>query len=78
MPPNSDVERHVHPGIETGYVLEGSGMLYIEGCDPIELTPGTGLQVPQGVTHSAKNGPTVTKLISTLTVEKGKPAASPA
>ncbi|WP_407927567.1 cupin domain-containing protein [Belnapia mucosa] len=31
MPPNAEVERHVHPGIETGYVLEGTGMLYLEG-----------------------------------------------
>ncbi|MBL6082358.1 cupin domain-containing protein [Belnapia sp. T18] len=78
VPPNSDVEQHVHPGIETGYVLEGTGMLYVEGRDSIELKPGMGLQIPQGVPHSAKNGPAVTKLISTLTVEKGKPAASPA
>ncbi|WP_431270743.1 cupin domain-containing protein [Dankookia sp. P2] len=78
VPPNSDVERHVHPGIETGYVMEGTGMLYLEGRDPIELKPGVGFQVPQGVRHSAKNGPTVTKITGTLTVEKGKPAASPA
>jgi quercetin dioxygenase-like cupin family protein len=78
VPSNSDVERHVHPGIETGYVMEGAGMLYLEGRDPIELKPGVGFQVPQGVRHSAKNGPTTMKITGTLTVEKGKPAASPA
>jgi quercetin dioxygenase-like cupin family protein len=78
VPPNSDVERHVHPGIETGYVLEGTATLHLEGRGPIELKPGVGFQVPQGVRHSAKNGPTVTKITGTLTVEKGKPAASPA
>jgi quercetin dioxygenase-like cupin family protein len=78
IPPNSEVERHVHPGVETGYVMEGTGMLYLEGRDPIELKPGVGFQVPQGVRHSAKNGPTAGKITGTLTVEKGKPAASPA
>src|SRR5918997_1884579 len=45
-----------------------------------ELPGGTGVvfQVPQGVRHSAKNGPTTTKIAGPLTVEKGKPAASPA
>ena len=78
VPPNSDVERHVHPGIETGYVIEGTATLYLEGREPIELKPGTGFQVPQGVRHSAKNGSSKTKITGTLTVEKGKPAASPA
>lgn len=78
VPPDSDVERHVHPGIETGFMIEGTGTLFLEGREPIELKPGVGFQVPQGVRHSAKNGPTLARIAGTLTVEKGKPAASPA
>ncbi len=78
VPPNSDVERHTHPGIEGGYVLEGEARLFIEGRGPIELRPGVAFQVPQGVPHSAKNGARPSKIFATLTVEKGKPIASPA
>lgn len=46
--PGVMVARHTHPGIETGYVLEGGFDLPIEGQPTVTLKPGTSFQVPAG------------------------------
>ncbi len=76
--PGAAIARHTHPGIETGYLVEGGTELAIDGLGNLNLKPGDGFQVPTGTPHGGKNGPTKTVIISTYVVEKGKPLASPA
>ena len=73
------VARHTHPGIESGYVVEGGLDLPIQGQPTRALKPGDGFQVPPETPHAGgKNGDKKTKITSTYVVEKGKPLASPA
>ena len=73
------VARHTHPGIESGYLLEGGIDLPIQGQPTRTLKPGDGFQVPAETPHAgAKNGDKKTVLAVTYVVEKGKPLASPA
>jgi quercetin dioxygenase-like cupin family protein len=77
--PGATVARHTHPGIESGYVLEGGIDLPIEGQPTRTLKPGDGFQVPPETPHAgAKNGDKKTRIAITYVVEKGKPLASPA
>ncbi len=76
--PGALVARHTHPGVESGYVIEGGTDLSIDGIGALTLKPGDGYQVPTGVPHSGKNGLAKTVLVATYVVEKGKPLASPA
>jgi quercetin dioxygenase-like cupin family protein len=72
------VGRHTHPGIESGYVIEGGFELPIEGQPAKVLKPGDGFQVPANTPHAGgKSGDKLTRLTSTYVVEKGKPLASP-
>jgi quercetin dioxygenase-like cupin family protein len=76
--PGVTVARHTHPGIESGYVLEGGFDLPVEGQPTRTLKPGDGFQVPPETPHAGgKNGDKKTR-VSTYVVEKGKPLASPA
>jgi quercetin dioxygenase-like cupin family protein len=73
------VGRHTHPGIESGYVVAGGIELPVQGVPTRSLKPGDGFQIPPNTPHAgAKNGPQMTKVVSTYVVEKGKPLASPA
>jgi len=77
--PSVVVARHTHPGIESGYIVEGGIELPIEGQPTRALKPGDGFQVPAETPHAGgKNGDQKTKIVSTYVVEKGKPLASPA
>jgi quercetin dioxygenase-like cupin family protein len=77
--PGVTVARHTHPGIESGYLVEGGLDLPIEGMPIRTLKPGDGFQVPANTPHAGgKNGDKMTKITSTYVVEKGKPLASPA
>lgn len=77
--PGVMVARHTHPGIESGYVLEGGIDLPVQGQPTRALKPGDGFQVPAETPHAgAKNGDKKTRITSTYVVEKGKPLASPA
>jgi quercetin dioxygenase-like cupin family protein len=73
------VARHTHPGIESGYILEGGLDLLVEGQPTRTLKPGDGFQVPPETPHAGgKNGDKKTRIAITYVVEKGKPLASPA
>ena len=73
------IARHTHPGIESGYVIEGNIDLPVQGRPTVLLKAGDGFQVPPNTPHAgAKNGDKMTKVVSTYIVEKGKPLASPA
>ena len=77
--PNAAVARHTHPGIEMGYVVEGTGVLMIDGKSELPLKAGDSYSIPPGAVHGAKNtGATPMKLIATFVVDKSKPLASPA
>ena len=77
--PGVAVARHTHPGIESGFVIEGSLELPIEGQPTLALKPGDGFQVPTGTPHAGgKPSDTKVRVSSTYVVEKGKPLASPA
>jgi quercetin dioxygenase-like cupin family protein len=73
------VGRHTHPGIESGYILEGGFELPIQGMETRMLKAGDGFQVPPNTPHAGgKAGTTKTKVLITYVVEKGKPLATPA
>jgi len=71
--------RHTHPGTESGYVMEGEGMLEVDGQPARPVKAGDSFTIPTETVHNAKvTGSTGLKVISTYVVEKGKPLASPA
>lgn len=75
--PNVAIGRHTHPGPESGYLIEGSFELLIDGEQPRQLKTGDSYVVPPNTTHDAKTGAAGAKVIATYVVEKGKPLASP-
>jgi len=78
--PGVTIARHTHPGIKTGYIVEGGVDLAIDGIGALTVKPGDGFQVPVGTPHSGKNGLGLEKTVAVATYvfEKGKPLASPA
>jgi quercetin dioxygenase-like cupin family protein len=73
------VGRHTHFGVESGYVLEGSSSLEIEGEAPRLLKAGDGYLIAPGKMHDAKAlGDAPVKVLASYVVEKGKPFATPA
>jgi quercetin dioxygenase-like cupin family protein len=77
--PGGATGRHSHPGVETGYVLEGTATLVIDGEPPVAMSAGTSYLIAAGKVHDARNtGTTPVKVLATYIVEKGKPLASPA
>jgi len=79
IPPGGAAGRHTHPGIETGYVLEGEAELLIDGKAPLKLKAGESYSIPAGVVHDAKvHGDKSLKVLGIYVVDKTKPLASPA
>ncbi len=76
--PNVLAGRHTHPGVDTGYVLEGDATLIVEGQPDKQLKPGDSYAVPAGVPHDVKSGDKGLKLMAVYVVEDGKPVATPA
>jgi quercetin dioxygenase-like cupin family protein len=77
--PGAAAGRHTHPGVELGYVIEGSASLEIEGETPKLLKGGDSYMIPAGKIHDAKTvGDLPVKVLATYVVEKGKPLATPA
>jgi len=75
--PGATAPKHTHPGEEIAYVLEGEVTVEMAGKPPLVLKAGEAFFVPPGTVHSAKNtSKGVTKVLSTYTVEKGKPLAA--
>jgi quercetin dioxygenase-like cupin family protein len=76
--PGGSAGRHTHPGIETGYVLEGEADLIIEG-KPQHLKAGDSYSIPAGTVHDVKvTGDKPFKVLGIYVVDKTKPLASPA
>jgi quercetin dioxygenase-like cupin family protein len=76
--PNVNVGRHTHPGPESGYMVEGEFVLYVEDQPEKIVKAGQSYQIPPGAIHDAKTGPSGAKVVAKYVVEKGKPLASPA
>ncbi|MBF8778115.1 cupin domain-containing protein [Pseudomonas fulva] len=74
IPANAQAPLHSHPGIESGYILSGGGMLHIEGQSAREMKPGSTALVPPNTRHWFKNGPQETVIVSTYVLEDGKEA----
>ena len=78
VPPGGRIGRHTHPGIETGYVLEGEADLIIEGKTQ-HLKAGDSYLIPAGAVHDVKvSGEKPAKVFGIYVVDKTKPLASPA
>ena len=72
--PGVESGRHMHPGEEFGYVLEGTLRLEIDGRALQTFKTGDVFFVPAGVVHNGRNtGSVRTTLIGTYVVESGKP-----
>jgi len=78
LEPGVVAARHTHPGIESGYIVEGELDLPIQGQPTRRLKAGDGFQVPAETPHAGSKTDQKVKLTSTYVVEKGKPLASPA
>jgi quercetin dioxygenase-like cupin family protein len=79
FPPGVESGRHTHPGTELGYLLEGTGVLEVEGMPPKTYKAGDTWTIEPGKVHNLKNtSDKTTRTIVTYVVEKGKPLASPA
>ena len=75
--PGAMAGKHRHPGIEIGYILEGSVTLEHEGEPAKQLNAGDAFKNEPGV-HNARNTGTVpVKILAIYLVEKGKPIAEP-
>src|ERR1044072_4125281 len=46
--PGAEAGRHTHPGIETGYILEGEVELVMDGQPSIHLKAGESYTIPAG------------------------------
>jgi quercetin dioxygenase-like cupin family protein len=75
---NVSVGRHTHPGPESGYLMDGSFELVVEGEPPRMLKAGDSYKIPPRVVHDAKAGAQGAKVIATYVVEKGHPLAAAA
>ena len=75
--PNVLIGKHMHFGLEAGYVQSGDVVLMVAGKPDLTLKAGDSYQVPANAVHDAKSGPNGAKLIVTYVVEKGKPLATP-
>src|SRR5690348_17588544 len=71
--PNVNIGRHTHPGAETGYVIEGTMTLLVEGKPPLALNAGDAYQIPGNAIHDARSGEETGKVLAVYIVEKGKP-----
>ncbi|HTV48718.1 MAG TPA: cupin domain-containing protein [Phycisphaerae bacterium] len=71
--PGAPFVRHMHPGEEIIYVLDGSLEYQIEDKPPVTLKTGDVLFIPAGTIHAARNvGSVPGAELATYIVEKGK------
>ncbi len=75
--PGTCAGRHTHPGIDSGYVIQGDFVLKIDGKPEQTLKAGDSYETSPQTPHDACSV-SGNKLIDTFVIEKGKPLASPA
>jgi quercetin dioxygenase-like cupin family protein len=76
--PGVTVPSHTHPGVETGYIVEGGAELIVKGEPNRQVGVGDGFQILPEVPHAVRNGSARTRVAVVYVVEKDKPLASPA
>jgi quercetin dioxygenase-like cupin family protein len=76
--PGASFGRHIHPGVELGYLMEGELTILVEGLSERTYKTGETWRVEEGKVHDARAGDTPTRVVAAFVVEKGKPLASPA
>jgi len=79
LPSGASAGRHVHHGIEIGYVLDGAIVVDHQGRAGVTRKAGEFFQIDAGAVHDARNmGSAPAKILAIYIVEKGKPLAEPA
>ena len=70
--------RHLHHGLEVGYVLDGSVVFEHAGRPAVTKKAGEHFQHDVAAAHDARNtSKTPAKILAIYVVEKGKPLADP-
>jgi quercetin dioxygenase-like cupin family protein len=69
--------RHTHPGVDSGYVIQGDFVLKVDGQPEQNLKAGDSFATQPMTPHDACSV-SGAKLVDTWVIEKGKPLASPA
>ena len=77
LAPGACSGRHTHPGLDSGYVMQGDFVLKVDGKPDQTLKAGDSFETQPLVPHDACSV-SGTKLIDTWVIERGKPLASPA
>lgn len=79
VPSGSSIERHVHPGEEAVYVLEGATLQFPDGREVSRPAGEAGVNV-RDVPHAGYKvvGDKPLKLLTVHIVDKGKPMTVPA
>ena len=76
--PGVESGRHVHPGEEFEYVVEGALQLEVDGLPPRTFKAGDTFFVGAGVVHNGRNvGAVKTVMIGTYFAETDKPLTTP-
>jgi quercetin dioxygenase-like cupin family protein len=79
LPAGAAIGKHFHHGIETGYVVEGSLELTVDGQPTRRLEKGDSYQIAARTIHDAINVGTANAVVSAFwVVDKGKPLSEPA
>ena len=79
LPPGAIAGRHLHPGDEAIYMLQGALVFEPEGGQPFELKAGQIAFNPAKHIHKAKNvsSSEAAKVLNCMLAEKGQPLAIP-
>jgi quercetin dioxygenase-like cupin family protein len=77
LAPGSCSGRHTHPGIDSGFVMQGDFVLKVDGKPEQTFKAGDSFETQPLMPHDACSV-SGTKLVDTWVIEKGKPLASPA
>ena len=77
LPPGTCAGRHTHPGIDSGFVIQGDLVLKVDGKPEQTLKAGDSYETQPLVPHDACSV-SGDKLIDTWVIERGKPLSSPA
>ena len=78
LAPGEHVPRHMHPGVESSYLVSGSLTLSVKGQPDLIVKAGEGYQIPPETPHSVRNGSEKSTIVATFIVEKNKPLVEPA
>jgi quercetin dioxygenase-like cupin family protein len=77
LAPGTCSGRHTHPGIDSGFVIQGDLVLKVDGKPEQTFKAGDSYETQPLVPHDACSV-SGNKLIDTWVIERGKPLASPA